>query len=81
MRAVVDTCARELLTSHGLRSLSAADPDLPRSLHGRLMATRCRPITKAPCGAGCWDRLPRAHYRVYGDARWRSPSSLPSRSI
>ena len=26
MRAVVDCCARELLTSHGLRSLSPRDP-------------------------------------------------------
>ncbi len=28
MRAVVDCCARELLTSHGLRSLSPRDPGM-----------------------------------------------------
>ena len=36
MRAVVDTCADELLTSYGLRSLSAADPAYQAHYTGNL---------------------------------------------
>ena len=68
MRAVVECCGRELLTSYGLRSLSAGDPGIHRDLRGRSLAARCG----LPHGHGVGlaaGALRRAHYRVYGDAR------------
>ena len=67
MRAVVDTCARELLTSHGLRSLSAADP----AYIGRYLGdARQRDAAYHQGTVWSWLLGPfsRAHYRVYGDA-------------
>ncbi len=67
MRAVVDTCARELLTSYGLRSLSAADP----AYGGRYSGSAWQRDSAYHQGtAWSWLLGPfsRAHYRVYGDA-------------
>ena len=68
MRAVVDTCARELLTSHGLRSLSPQDP----AYVGRYLGNAWQRDTAYHQGT-VWSWLlgpfARAHYRVYGDAR------------
>ncbi len=54
-RAVVDSCARELLTPVGLRSLRSGDPAyVPRYEGGPASGTAA--TTRAPSGAGCWDR-------------------------
>jgi glycogen debranching enzyme len=67
MRAVVDTCARELLTSYGLRTLSAADP-----AYGGRYSGNARQRDSAYHQGTAWSWLlgpfTRAHYRVYGDA-------------
>jgi predicted glycogen debranching enzyme len=67
MRAVVDTCARELLTSYGLRSLSAADP----AYVGRYAGDAWQRDAAYHQGT-VWSWLlgpfSRAHYRVYGNA-------------
>jgi predicted glycogen debranching enzyme len=68
MRAVVDTCARALLTSHGLRTLAPEDP----AYIGRY-AGSARERDAAYHQGTVWSWLlgpfARAHYRVYGDAR------------
>jgi len=68
MRAVVDCCGRELLTSHGLRSLSAKDP----GYLGRYWGDgRQRDAAYHMGTVWGWLLGPfvRAHYRVHGDAR------------
>ena len=68
MRAVVDTCARELLTSYGLRSLAPSDP----GYIGRYEGDAWQRDSAYHMGT-IWSWLlgpfARAHYRVYGDAR------------
>ncbi len=68
MRAVVDCCARELLTSHGLRSLSPRDP----AYHGEYLGDQWQRDAAYHQGT-VWSWLlgpfALAHYRVYGDAR------------
>jgi predicted glycogen debranching enzyme len=68
MRAVVDRCGRELLTSHGLRSLSPKDP----GYIGRYWGDAEQRDAAYHMGT-VWGWLlgpfVRAHYRVHGDAR------------
>ncbi len=68
MRAVVDTCARELVTSYGLRSLGVSEP----GYIGRYEGDVWRRDSAYHMGT-VWSWLlgpfARAHYRVYGDAR------------
>jgi len=68
MRAVVDCCGRELLTSYGLRSLSPQDPDYLGRYEGD---ARQRDAAYHMGTVWAWLLGPfvRAHYRVYGDAR------------
>jgi predicted glycogen debranching enzyme len=68
MRAVVDCCARELLTSHGLRSLSPKEPGYIGRYSGD---ARQRDAAYHMGTVWTWLLGPfaRAHYRVYGDAR------------
>jgi predicted glycogen debranching enzyme len=68
MRAVVDCCGRELLTSFGLRSLSPQDPDYVGRYEGD---ARQRDAAYHMGTVWAWLLGPfvRAHYRVYGDAR------------
>jgi predicted glycogen debranching enzyme len=68
MRAVVESCARELLTSYGLRSLSPKEP----AYIGRYVGNPAQRDAAYHQGtAWSWLLGPfaRAHYRVYGDAR------------
>jgi glycogen debranching enzyme len=68
IRAVVDCCGRELLTSYGLRSLSASDP----AYIGRYLGdARQRDAAYHMGTVWAWLLGPfaRAHYRAYGDAR------------
>ncbi len=68
MRAVVDTCARELLVSYGLRSLAPSEP----GYIGRYEGDAWQRDSAYHMGT-VWSWLlgpfARAHYRVYGDAR------------
>jgi predicted glycogen debranching enzyme len=67
MRAVVECCARELVTSYGLRSLSPQDP----AYIGRYAGDQWRRDAAYHQGTvWAWLLGPfaRAHYRVYGDA-------------
>ncbi len=68
MRAVVDACAEQLLTSYGLRSLSPKDPGLSAHYAGdpdqRDAAYHMGTVWSWLLGP-----FARAHYRVYGDAR------------
>jgi len=69
MRAVVDCCAQELLTSYGLRTLSAEDP----GYIGRYAGDPFERDAAYHMGtAWAWLLGPfaRAHFRVYGDARF-----------
>jgi predicted glycogen debranching enzyme len=68
MRAVVDTCARELLMSYGLRSLSPYDAGYIGRYEGDGWS---RDAAYHMGTAWGWLLGPfaRAHYRVYGDAR------------
>jgi predicted glycogen debranching enzyme len=68
MRAVVDACGRELLTSHGLRSLSPQDPDYIGRSEGD---ARQRDAAYHMGTVWAWLLGPfvSAHYRAYGDAR------------
>jgi len=68
MRAVVDVCGRELLTSYGLRSLSPQDPGYVGRYEGD---ARQRDAAYHMGTVWAWLLGPfvRAHYRVYGDAR------------
>jgi predicted glycogen debranching enzyme len=67
MRAVVDSCARELVTSYGLRSLGASEP----GYIGRYEGDSWQRDSAYHMGT-VWSWLlgpfARAHYRVYGDA-------------
>jgi glycogen debranching enzyme len=67
MRAVVDLCARELLTSYGLRSLSAADPKYIGRYGGGAWE-RDSAYHQGTVWAWLLGPFARAHYRVYGDA-------------
>jgi glycogen debranching enzyme len=68
MRAVVDCCGRELLTSHGLRSLSPTDPGYvghcEGDAHRRDAAYHMGTVWGWLLGP-----FARAHYRAHGDAR------------
>ena len=67
MRAVVDTCARDLLTSYGLRSLAPQDP----AYRGRYAGdSRQRDAAYHQGTVWSWLLGPfaLAHFRVYGDA-------------
>jgi glycogen debranching enzyme len=68
MRAVVDCCGRELLTSYGLRSLSPKDDGYIGQYTGgpwhRDAAYHMGTVWTWLLGP-----FARAHYRVYGDAR------------
>jgi predicted glycogen debranching enzyme len=67
MRAVVGCCARELVTSYGLRTLSPQDP----AYTGRYAGDQWRRDAAYHQGTvWAWLLGPfaRAHYRVYGDA-------------
>ena len=68
MRAVVDCCGHELLTSHGLRSLSPKDP----GYIGRYWGDGRQRDAAYHMGT-VWGWLlgpfARAHFRVHGDAR------------
>jgi glycogen debranching enzyme len=68
MRAVVDCCGRELLTSYGLRSLSPKDPGYIGRYSGD---GRQRDAAYHMGTVWAWLLGPfvRAHYRVHGDAR------------
>ena len=68
MRAVVDACGRELLTSYGLRSLSPQDPEYIGRYEGD---ARQRDAAYHMGTVWAWLLGPfvRAHHRVYGDAR------------
>jgi predicted glycogen debranching enzyme len=68
MRAVVDGCARELLTSHGLRSLSPKEPGYIGSYSGD-GAQRDAAYHMGTVWAWLLGPFARAHYRVHGDAR------------
>jgi predicted glycogen debranching enzyme len=67
MRGVVDTCARELLTSYGLRSLSPADPRYIGRYRGNAWE-RDSAYHQGTVWAWLLGPFARAHYRVYGDA-------------
>ncbi len=66
--AVLDTCARELLTSHGLRSLAAGEPGYAGRYDGD---GRARDAAYHQGTVWSWLLGPfaLAHYRVHGDAR------------
>jgi len=68
VRAVVDACARELLTSYGLRSLNPSDPAYVAHYRGgpfeRDAAYHQGTVWSWLLGPFAW-----AHYRAYGDAR------------
>jgi predicted glycogen debranching enzyme len=66
MRAVVDACARELLCSYGLRTLSTTDPGYLGRCDGD---QRQRDAAYHMGTAWAWllGPLARAHYRAYGD--------------
>jgi glycogen debranching enzyme len=68
MRAVVDCCGRELLTSYGLRSLSPKEPGYIGRYSGD---GRQRDAAYHMGTVWTWLLGPfvRAHYRVHGDAR------------
>ena len=68
MRAVVDCCGRELLTSHGLRSLSPRDPGYIGRYAG---GPEQRDAAYHMGTVWTWLLGPfaRAHYRAYGNAR------------
>jgi len=68
MRAVVDTCARELLTSYGLRSLAPSEPGYIGRYEGDVWQ-RDSAYHMGTVWAWLLGPFARAHYRVYGDAR------------
>ena len=67
MRAVVDACADELLTSYGLRSLSAADPAYQAHYTGDLWQ-RDAAYHQGTVWSWLLGPFARAHFRVYGNA-------------
>jgi predicted glycogen debranching enzyme len=68
MRAVVERCGQELLTSHGLRSLSAAEPGYIGSYGGNPWQ-RDAAYHMGTVWSWLLGPFARAHFRVYGDAR------------
>ena len=68
MRAVAECCGRELLTSYGLRSLSANDPHYLGSYAGTPWQ-RDAAYHMGTVWSWLLGPFARAHYRVYGDAR------------
>jgi predicted glycogen debranching enzyme len=68
MRAVVDRCGRELLTSHGLRSLSPLEPGYLGRYRGD-PAQRDAAYHMGTVWGWLLGPFSRAHYRVYRDAR------------
>jgi glycogen debranching enzyme len=68
MRAVVERCGRDLLTSYGLRSLSASDADYIGTYAGG-PAQRDAAYHMGTVWSWLLGPFSRAHYRVYGDAR------------
>ena len=67
MRAVVDCCARELLTSYGLRSLSPRDPSYIGHYRGDPWQ-RDAAYHQGTVWAWLLGPFARAHYRTHGDA-------------
>jgi glycogen debranching enzyme len=67
MRAVVDTCARELLTSYGLRSLEPKDSGYVGRYTGNSWQ-RDAAYHQGTVWSWLLGPFARAHYRVYGDA-------------
>jgi predicted glycogen debranching enzyme len=67
MRAVVESCARELLTSYGLRSLSPQDPKYLGAYQGDPWQ-RDAAYHQGTVWSWLLGPFARAHYRVYGDA-------------
>jgi len=68
MRAVVERCGRDLLTSYGLRSLSASDAGYIGTYSGG-PAQRDAAYHMGTVWGWLLGPFSRAHYRVYGDAR------------
>jgi predicted glycogen debranching enzyme len=68
MRAIVDTCAGQLLTSYGLRSLSPKDPGYQAHYTGDAYQ-RDAAYHMGTVWSWLLGPFARAHYRVYGDAR------------
>jgi predicted glycogen debranching enzyme len=68
MRAVVDCCGRELLTSHGLRSLGPREPGFIGRYRGDA-AERDAAYHMGTVWGWLLGPFARAHYRVHGDAR------------
>ncbi len=68
MRAVVERCGRDLLTSYGLRSLSAKNPGYLGAYAGDPKA-RDAAYHMGTVWAWLLGPFARAHFRVYGDAR------------
>ena len=68
MRAVVERCGRDLLTSYGLRSLSANEPGYLGSYAGDPWH-RDAAYHMGTVWAWLLGPFARAHFRVYGDAR------------
>ena len=68
MRAVVDCCGAQLLTSHGLRTLSPNDPGYVGRYSGD-GAQRDAAYHMGTVWAWLLGPFARAHFRVYGDAR------------
>jgi predicted glycogen debranching enzyme len=68
MRAVVECCGRDLLTSYGLRSLSARDPAYLGSYGGDPWH-RDAAYHMGTVWAWLLGPFARAHFRVFGDAR------------
>jgi predicted glycogen debranching enzyme len=67
MRAVVECCGRELLTSHGLRSLSPKDPGYKGLYQGDPLE-RDAAYHMGTVWSWLLGPYARAHYRVHGDA-------------
>lgn len=65
-RAVVDICARKLLTSHGLRTLSQDDPNYHPRYNGDRLA-RDSAYHQGTVWAWLIGPFVSAHHRVYGD--------------
>jgi len=68
MRAVVECCSAELLTSHGLRTLSPRDPGYI-GRYGGDAGQRDAAYHMGTAWAWLLGPFARAHHRVFGDAR------------
>jgi predicted glycogen debranching enzyme len=68
MRAVLDTCARQLLTSYGLRSLAPGEPGYVGRYEGDSWQ-RDGAYHMGTVWSWLLGPFARAHHRVYGDAR------------